>query len=136
LGDLVDFPDKPELLPYTTNAKDCWGNYLIERKANASLIFTSFPRLANLGFHVGQLFFLHHKRSRCSLLPSELQWLSRQIRSLLHWHLASFLCISAGSLLALLAEHPPQIDFTRVGFGYRRQKQMPHIAALNFSPGE
>jgi len=35
-------------------------------------------------------------------VPSELQWLSRQIRPLLHWQLASFLCITAGSLLALL----------------------------------
>ena len=34
--------------------------------------------------------------------PSELNWLSRQVRPLLHWHLASFLCITAGSLLALL----------------------------------
>ena len=37
-----------------------------------------------------------------SWLPSELQWLLGQIRPLLHWHLASFLCITAGSLLALL----------------------------------
>ena len=46
---------------------------------------------------------LSHERSRWrSWLPSELDWLSRQIRPLLHWHLASFLCITAGSLLALL----------------------------------
>lgn len=44
-----------------------------------------------------------HDRSRWkSWAPSELRWLSRQIRPLLHWHLASFLCITAGSLLALL----------------------------------
>jgi len=35
-------------------------------------------------------------------LPSELRWLSKQIRPLLHLHVASFLCITAGSLLALL----------------------------------
>ena len=37
-----------------------------------------------------------------SWLPSELQWLLGQIRPLLRWHLASFLCITTGSLLALL----------------------------------
>ncbi len=37
-----------------------------------------------------------------SWLPSELRWLSKQIRPLLDWHVASFLCITAGSLLALL----------------------------------
>ena len=44
-----------------------------------------------------------HGRSRwTSWLPSELDWLSKQVRPLLHWHLASFLCITAGSLLGLL----------------------------------
>jgi ATP-binding cassette subfamily B protein len=36
-------------------------------------------------------------------LPTELVWLIKQIRPLLHWHAASFLCITAGSLLALLS---------------------------------
>ena len=46
---------------------------------------------------------LSHERSRwSSWLPGEVRWLSRQIRPLLHWHVASFLCITAGSLLALL----------------------------------
>ena len=36
-------------------------------------------------------------------LPPELVWLIQEIRPLLHWHLASFLCITAGSLLALLS---------------------------------
>jgi ABC-type bacteriocin/lantibiotic exporter with double-glycine peptidase domain len=35
-------------------------------------------------------------------LPVELRWLIRQIRPLVHWHVFSFLCITAGSLLALL----------------------------------
>jgi ATP-binding cassette, subfamily B, bacterial MsbA len=35
-------------------------------------------------------------------VPPELVWLARQIRPLLHWHVASFFCITAGSLLALL----------------------------------
>jgi ABC-type multidrug transport system fused ATPase/permease subunit len=35
-------------------------------------------------------------------LPAEFLWLVKQIRPLLHWHVASFLCITAGSLLALL----------------------------------
>jgi ABC-type bacteriocin/lantibiotic exporter with double-glycine peptidase domain len=36
-------------------------------------------------------------------LPPELVWLIKEIRPLLSWHLASFLCITAGSLLALLS---------------------------------
>jgi ABC-type bacteriocin/lantibiotic exporter with double-glycine peptidase domain len=37
------------------------------------------------------------------LLPDELVWLIKEIRPLLRWHMASFLCITAGSLLALLS---------------------------------
>ena len=37
-----------------------------------------------------------------NLLPTEIRWLLIQIRPLLHWQIASFLCITAGSLLALL----------------------------------
>ena len=37
-----------------------------------------------------------------SCVPSELRWLSKEIRPLLPLHLASFLCITAGSLLGLL----------------------------------
>lgn len=36
-------------------------------------------------------------------LPAEFVWLLKRIRPLLHWHLASFLCITAGSLLALIS---------------------------------
>jgi ABC-type bacteriocin/lantibiotic exporter with double-glycine peptidase domain len=35
-------------------------------------------------------------------LPAEIRWLFTQIRPLIHYHVASFLCISAGSLLALV----------------------------------
>jgi ABC-type bacteriocin/lantibiotic exporter with double-glycine peptidase domain len=46
---------------------------------------------------------LHKSEDRLSSwVPSELRWLSKQIRPYVHWHLASFLCITAGSLLALL----------------------------------
>ena len=38
-----------------------------------------------------------------SWIPSEIRWLSRQVRPFLAWHIASLLCISLGSLLALLA---------------------------------
>src|SRR5579864_3917317 len=37
-----------------------------------------------------------------SWVPNELRWLSVQIRPLLHWHLGSFLCFIAGSLLGIL----------------------------------
>jgi ABC-type bacteriocin/lantibiotic exporter with double-glycine peptidase domain len=43
----------------------------------------------------------HERRSHW--LPPEFVWLIQEIRPLLHWHLASFLCITAGSLLALLS---------------------------------
>ena len=36
-------------------------------------------------------------------LSAEFVWLIKQIRPLLHWHLASFLSITAGSLLALIS---------------------------------
>lgn len=39
---------------------------------------------------------------RAFWIPIELRWLSRRIRPLLHLHLSSFLCITAGSLLGLL----------------------------------
>jgi len=38
-----------------------------------------------------------------SWIPSELRWLFGQVRPFLRWHIASFLCISIASLLALLA---------------------------------
>ena len=37
-----------------------------------------------------------------SWAPNELRWLARQVRPLLHLHLGSFLCFTAGSLLAIL----------------------------------
>ena len=37
-----------------------------------------------------------------SWVPSELRWLSKQIRPHAHWHVASFLCLTADSLFALL----------------------------------
>jgi ABC-type multidrug transport system fused ATPase/permease subunit len=37
-----------------------------------------------------------------SWVPNELCWLFNQIRPFFRWHLASFLCITAGSVLALL----------------------------------
>lgn len=45
---------------------------------------------------------VHERRPRLSWLPIELRWLSRQIRPLLHLHVASFLCITTGSILGLL----------------------------------
>jgi ABC-type bacteriocin/lantibiotic exporter with double-glycine peptidase domain len=35
-------------------------------------------------------------------VPRELRWLTKQIRPFVAWHVASFLCMTAGSLLALL----------------------------------
>lgn len=43
---------------------------------------------------------------------------------------------SAATAVCLSREHPPQIDFVEVGFGYRRQKNMLHIGSLRISPGE
>jgi ATP-binding cassette, subfamily B, bacterial len=67
------------------------------------ILWTTFPYLATLGSQEGQLSSLPHGRRRWkSWVPSELDWLSRQIQPLLHWHLGSFICITAGSLLGLL----------------------------------
>jgi ABC-type multidrug transport system fused ATPase/permease subunit len=38
-----------------------------------------------------------------SWIPSEIRWLSGQVRPFLRWHIASFFCIALGSSLALLA---------------------------------
>ena len=38
-----------------------------------------------------------------SWIPSEIRWLSQQVRPFLRWHAASFVCISVGSCLALLS---------------------------------
>jgi len=43
------------------------------------------------------------QQRRSQWLPTELTWLIKEIRPLLHWHLGSFLCITTGSLLALLS---------------------------------
>ena len=76
----------------------------IGRKANISFIsWTTQACLSTLAFQVRLLSSLaQQRRLRWSRLPTELRWLSKQIRPLLHLHLASFLCITAGSLLALL----------------------------------
>jgi ATP-binding cassette, subfamily B, bacterial len=44
----------------------------------------------------------HQRTLSPARLPAELRWLATQIQPLLRWHLWSFLCITAGSLLALL----------------------------------
>jgi hypothetical protein len=49
-----------------------------------------------------RLLLLDEQSPKPSWLPNELRWLSKQIRPLLHLHLGSFLCITAGSLLGLL----------------------------------
>jgi ABC-type multidrug transport system fused ATPase/permease subunit len=46
---------------------------------------------------------IQQRGSRRFRLPAEFLWLIKQIRPLLHWHLASFLCVTAGSLLALIS---------------------------------
>jgi ABC-type multidrug transport system fused ATPase/permease subunit len=46
--------------------------------------------------------FFQERSSPQRWIPLELRWLSQRIRPLLHWHAASFVCITAGSLLALL----------------------------------
>jgi ABC-type multidrug transport system fused ATPase/permease subunit len=51
----------------------------------------------------GELFVFRQQKSLWwSRFPSELRWLATQIRPLVRWHAASFLCITAGSILALL----------------------------------
>ena len=46
---------------------------------------------------------MHQQRFHRLRLPVEFVWLIKQIRPLVHWHLASFLSITAGSLLALVS---------------------------------
>jgi ABC-type bacteriocin/lantibiotic exporter with double-glycine peptidase domain len=51
---------------------------------------------------VGCLSCLWHERIWFLWFPNEIRWLAKQIRPLVHWHIGSFLCITAGSLFALL----------------------------------
>lgn len=44
--------------------------------------------------------------------------------------------INTAAAVSLSREHPSQIDFAEVRFGYRRQKNMLHISSLRISPGE
>jgi ABC-type bacteriocin/lantibiotic exporter with double-glycine peptidase domain len=51
----------------------------------------------------GEVFVFRQQKNRWWFsFPSELRWLAKQIRPLVHWHAASFLCTTAGSVLALL----------------------------------
>ena len=43
---------------------------------------------------------------------------------------------NAAAAVCLSREHPPQIDFAEVGFGYRRQKNMLYVPSLQILPGE
>jgi ABC-type bacteriocin/lantibiotic exporter with double-glycine peptidase domain len=84
----------------------------IDRKTSTALMFctkrTQMSRLSNdwrcrhtLG-RCNLSSVAHQQRSPSPWLPVELRWLIGQIRPLVHWHVFSFLCITAGSLLALL----------------------------------
>jgi ABC-type transport system involved in cytochrome c biogenesis ATPase subunit len=43
---------------------------------------------------------------------------------------------NAAAAVCLSGEHPSQIDFAEVRFGYRRQKQLLHVPSLRILPGE
>jgi ABC-type bacteriocin/lantibiotic exporter with double-glycine peptidase domain len=48
-------------------------------------------------------FGVFERNGMSSWIPSEIRWLSRQVRPFLRWHAAGLVCISIGSLLGLLA---------------------------------
>jgi ABC-type bacteriocin/lantibiotic exporter with double-glycine peptidase domain len=86
------------------NPANCWKYLPIDQTANTVLIFWTRRTAPAYSFiKVERLSCLPHERNRWSYwLPSELRWLSKQVRPLLRWHVASFLCITSGSVLALL----------------------------------
>src|SRR5215470_15660545 len=47
--------------------------------------------------------FCGRENGMISWIPSEIRWLSQQVRPFLRWHAASFVCISVASFLGLLA---------------------------------
>src|SRR6266700_5365612 len=77
----------------------------IDQNANASHFvwtsarvgaYSSVPKcISSLGSHAREVVL-------SSGIPNELRWLAKQIRPFVPWHVASFLCMTAGSLLALL----------------------------------
>ena len=55
-------------------------------------------------FSWSSLSFLQAARAAMiSWIPSEIRWLSQQVRPFIRWHIVSFFCIALGSSLALLA---------------------------------
>jgi ABC-type multidrug transport system fused ATPase/permease subunit len=77
----------------------------LDRKANIfHILWTNLIGLAYSRFPGGgycPLSPMSEGRS-ASWVPNELRWLLKRIRPFFRWHLASFLCITAGSVLALL----------------------------------
>ncbi len=58
--------------------------------------YASVPKcLSDPGSHACEVVLSLH-------IPNELRWLAKEIRPFVPWHVASFLCMTAGSLLALL----------------------------------
>lgn len=107
----VGFPDasRYSLAAHCRNSSQKFAR--IDRNPNEAFIFWTneirVPRLdliADLAGSSGSRTLSSVIQQRSShWLPPELVWLMKEIRPLLHWHLASFLCITAGSLLALLS---------------------------------
>jgi ATP-binding cassette subfamily B protein len=46
--------------------------------------------------------FMHTRGRSVATVPNELRWLAKRIRPFVPWHIASFLCTTAASVLALL----------------------------------
>ncbi len=84
------FPTRPDRIDQNANA-----SHFVWTSARVGA-YASVPKcVSNLGSHAREVVL-------SSGIPNELRWLAKQIRPFVLWHVASFLCMTAGSLLALL----------------------------------
>jgi ABC-type bacteriocin/lantibiotic exporter with double-glycine peptidase domain len=84
------FPTRPDRIDQNANA-----SHFVWTSARVGT-YSSVPKcISNLDPHAREVVL-------SSGIPNELRWLAKQIRPFIPWHVASFLCMTAGSLLALL----------------------------------
>lgn len=100
---LSDFRTKRDM-NYAAQLADCSGKVheLIEKRTLNTFSGRSRSRLRILALQWGCQHSPMSEGRSPSWVPNELRWLFTQIRPFFRWHLASFLSITAGSLLALL----------------------------------
>lgn len=104
------FPDNsPDTLPSPSRTENApvtaQSSTPVEDPNSLEILWTDRVFAPRLNVDVGSSLALYQFKQQRAFyrfrLPAELLWLIHEIRPLLAWHLASFFCLVAGSLLAL-----------------------------------